>query len=155
MTLFRSLIHNVHLPILFFFIFYFFIYDNESLQDMSHFVYPSLLGKPRTRAKRPFHTDWVILRLRRWIGSKELFVPKGIRTLDLIEMLPRPRPLPLKSKCNLMLIKHFTKCHTVHFSTLKPNEFLLLTSSQQKIAFQTLASCHMSKRNLQMSGKKS
>jgi hypothetical protein len=59
-------------------------------------VYPPLLGKPRTHVKRPLHTDRVILRLRRRAGPKELFALKGIRTLDLMKLPQRPRPLPLE-----------------------------------------------------------
>jgi hypothetical protein len=59
-------------------------------------VYPPLLGKSRTHVKSPLHTDQVIFRLRRRAGPKELFALKGIRTLDLMELPQRPRPLPLE-----------------------------------------------------------
>jgi hypothetical protein len=50
----------------------------------SYFLYPLLSGKPRTHVKRPLHTNRVILQLRRRADPKELFTPKGIRTLDLM-----------------------------------------------------------------------
>jgi len=59
-------------------------------------MYPPLSGKPRTYVKRPFHTDWVILWFCQRAGSKELFAPKEIRTLDLIGLPQRPMPLPLE-----------------------------------------------------------
>jgi hypothetical protein len=61
-----------------------------------HFVYQPLSGKLRTRAKRPLHTDRVILRFRRRASPKELFAPKEIRTLDLMGLPQRPMPLTLK-----------------------------------------------------------
>jgi hypothetical protein len=48
-------------------------------------------------AKHPFHIDQVILQLCRQASPKELFALKGIRTLDRMEMPPRPRPVPLDS----------------------------------------------------------
>jgi hypothetical protein len=61
-----------------------------------HFGYPSMSGKLRTCVKRPLHTDRVILRLRRRVGLKKLCIPKGIRTLDLMGLPQRLRPLPLE-----------------------------------------------------------
>jgi hypothetical protein len=55
-----------------------------------HIVYLPPSNKLRTRAKRPLHTDRVILRLRCRAD------PKGI--WDLIEMPLRRRPLPLGSR---------------------------------------------------------
>lgn len=59
-------------------------------------MYPPLLGKLRTYAKRPLHTDWAILWLRRQVGLQKLFALKEIRTSDLMEMPPRPKPLSLE-----------------------------------------------------------
>jgi len=59
-------------------------------------VYPPLSGKSRIRVKHPLHTDRVILRLRQQVGPKELLAPKGIRTLDLMELPQRPMPLSLE-----------------------------------------------------------
>jgi hypothetical protein len=57
-------------------------------------MYPLLLGKLRTHVKHPFHLDRLILWFCRRAGPKELFAPKGIRTLDLMRLSQRPRPLP-------------------------------------------------------------
>jgi len=60
-------------------------------------VHTPLSSKPQTRAKRLLHTDWITLWLHRQNGPNELFATKGIQTLDLIKMSPRPRHLPLES----------------------------------------------------------
>jgi hypothetical protein len=62
----------------------------------SHFLYPPLLGKPRTRVKCLLHTDRIILRLHWRAGPKELFAPKGIQTSNFIGLQQRQRPLPLE-----------------------------------------------------------
>jgi hypothetical protein len=59
-------------------------------------MYLLLSGKLRICVKCPFHTDQVILRPHRRVGPKELFTPKGIQTLDLMELSQRSRPLPLE-----------------------------------------------------------
>jgi hypothetical protein len=59
-------------------------------------VYPFLSSKPQTHVKCLLHTDRIILRLRQRVDPKELFAPKGIRTLDLMRLPQRPRPLPLE-----------------------------------------------------------
>jgi len=70
-------------------------------------VYPPMSSKPRTHVKRPFHTDRVILLLHQWAGPKKLFVPKKIRTLDLMRLPQKPRPpLPLEPK-----VSRLTKVH--------------------------------------------
>jgi hypothetical protein len=69
-------------------------YDKKPLQGRA--TYPPLLSKSRIHTKRPIHTEWVILWLCWRADPNELFPPKGIPILDLMEMPPRPRPLPLK-----------------------------------------------------------
>jgi hypothetical protein len=59
-------------------------------------MYPPLSDKPQNRAKHLLYRDQVILRLHQLAGPKKLFSSKGIQTLNLMEMLPRPRPLPLE-----------------------------------------------------------
>jgi hypothetical protein len=81
-------------------------------------MYQPLSGKPWTRVKRPLHIDRVILQLLRRAGPKELFASKGFRTLDLIELPQRPRPLPLEPtlwdpQFNFLIKVEIVKDHSV------------------------------------------
>ena len=70
--------------------------DKEPFQGRVTSCTHPKLGKPRTRVKRPLHTYQVMIRLRRRASPKELFAPKGIRTLDLMKTPQRSKPLPLE-----------------------------------------------------------
>lgn len=50
-----------------------------------------------TSLQSPLHMDWVILQFCRRASPKELFAPKETQTLNLMEMLQRPRLLPLET----------------------------------------------------------
>jgi len=82
-------------PPVYIYIILFFLWRETPLRQ-SYFVYPHMSGKPQTYVKRSLQTNRVILWLRRQADSKELFSPKEIRILNLIEILPGPRPLPLE-----------------------------------------------------------
>jgi len=73
-----------------------YIYMTRTPPKQSHFMYQPLSGKPWTRVKRPLYTDQIILRFRLQAGPKELFAPKEIRTLDLMGLPQRPKPLSLE-----------------------------------------------------------
>jgi hypothetical protein len=81
---------------LFLFLFFYLFLMTRNPYKAKPLRVPTLSGEPRTRIKRPLHTDRVILQLRQWAGSKKLFAPKEIRTLDIIGLPQRPRPLPLE-----------------------------------------------------------
>lgn len=60
-------------------------------------MYLPQLGKPWIRAKHSLHLDWVIFSLHRQASPKKLFTLKKIRTLDLMRIPHRLKPLPLES----------------------------------------------------------
>jgi hypothetical protein len=92
-------------------------------------MYSLMLGKPQTRVKCLLHTDWVILRLHRRAGSKELFAPKEIQILKLMDYhkdqgsYHLSQPLGVKSigilkwlinLVDMILLDDINLCHCSH-----------------------------------------
>jgi hypothetical protein len=90
----QMFLHRFPMRLIFLFSFY---DEKETSPTQDHFVYPLLLGKSWIRVKRPFHTNRVIPHLCQQADLKELFAPKEIRTLDLMDYhITKIKPLPLE-----------------------------------------------------------
>jgi hypothetical protein len=65
-------------------------------QRHNYFMYSLLSDKLQTRVKRSLHTNRVILQLRQRADPNKLFVPKEIRTLNLMKLPQRLKLLSLE-----------------------------------------------------------